>query len=85
MNLTLSHQIQQLIEEKVRSGKYNSAEDVVSAAVAHLDQDEQSGDFKPGELEGLIEDGEQSGAPMDGEQVLAEIRELRQRGQTKAG
>lgn len=85
MNLTLPHQIQQLIEDKVRSGKYSSAEDVVSAAVAHLDQDEQSVDFEPGELERLIKAGEESGAPLDGEQVLAEIRELQQRSQTKAG
>ncbi len=84
MNLSLPEQIQRLIEEKVRSGKYCSAEEVVSAAVEQLDQQEQLGDFEPGELDRLIEEGEQSGPPLEGEQVFAELRELRHRGQTRA-
>ena len=83
MHLSLPAHIQRLIEERVRSGKYETAEDVVAAAVEHLDQQEEAGDFEPGELDRLIEEGEQSGAPLDGETVLRELRELRNR--AKAG
>ena len=85
MNLSLPPHIQKLIDDRVRSGKYQSAEDVVAAAVVTLEQQEQTGDFEPGELDRLLEEGEQSGTPLDGEQVFAELRERRQRGQSKAG
>ena len=85
MNLSLPPQIRELIEQRVRSGKYRSIEDVVAAAVSTLEQQEQAGEFAPGELEALIEDGEGSGEALDGEQVFRELHELRQRGQSKAG
>ena len=85
MNLSLPPQTQKLIEERVKSGKYGSPEDVVAAAVAQLDQQEQSGDFEAGELDRLLAEGEQSGADIDGEHVLNELKDLRQRGQNKAG
>ena len=85
MNLSLPAQIQKLIEERVRSGKYRTAEDVVAAAVATLEQQENSGDFEPGELDRLLAEGEASGTPLDGEQMLAELKELRQRKTSKAG
>ena len=78
MQLSLPPEIQRLIEERVRSGRYQSPEDVVAAAVANLDQQESAGDFAPGELDELLAEGERSGPPLDGEQVLAELRELRQ-------
>jgi antitoxin ParD1/3/4 len=81
MQLSLPPEIQKLIEERVRSGRYHSAEDVVAAAVTNLDQQESVGDFSPGELDTLLDEGERSGPPLDGEQVLAELRELRQRSQ----
>ena len=85
MNLSLSGEAQKLIEERVKSGKYNSPEDVVMAALHALDSDENAGEFEPGELDRLIAEGEQSGPPLDGASVLAELRNLRPRGQTKAG
>ena len=85
MNLSLPPNVQQLIEDCVRSGRYRSAEDVVAAAVAQLQQHEEAGEFEPGELERLLEEGESSGPPLDGEQVLAELRQLRERGRTSAG
>jgi antitoxin ParD1/3/4 len=83
MQLSLPPEIQKLIEERVRSGRYRSAEDVVTAAVTNLDQQENVGDFAPGELDDLIEEGELSGPPLDGEKVLAELRELRERSRPK--
>ena len=85
MNLTLPPQIQKLIDERVRSGKYKTPEDVVAAAVATLEQQEQLGDFAPGELDRLLAEGEAGDADLDGEEVLRELRELRQRGKSKAG
>ena len=86
MNLSLPPHVQQLIEDRIRSGKYHSAEDVIVAAMASLEQQEQPGDFEPGEMDRLIEEGLSSGAPLDGEQVFAELRERgrRPRGQSKA-
>ena len=38
---------------------------------------ESFGDFAPGELDALIDEGENSGPPFDGQQILAEWRALR--------
>jgi putative addiction module CopG family antidote len=85
MNWSLPPKIQRLIDERVRSGKYKTPEDVVAAAVATLDQQEAAGAFDPGELDRLLEEGERSGTALDGEQVLAEFQALRTNGQTKGG
>jgi putative addiction module CopG family antidote len=85
MTLSLPPHVLAFIDDRVKAGKYPSAEDVIVAAIASLEQQEQFGDFEPGELDRLIEEGENSGPPLDGEQVLTELRELRQRGQSKAG
>ncbi|HYV36201.1 MAG TPA: type II toxin-antitoxin system ParD family antitoxin [Gemmataceae bacterium] len=60
MNLLLTPDLQKLINERVTSGKYATAEDVVAAAIMSLDQQEQFGDFETGELDSLLADGEQS-------------------------
>jgi Arc/MetJ-type ribon-helix-helix transcriptional regulator len=79
MKLTLPSQTRKLIEQRVRSGKYATAEQVVVAAVSQLDQQEQLGDFEPGELDRLLAIGEKSGRPLDGGKVLSEFRKLRDR------
>jgi Arc/MetJ-type ribon-helix-helix transcriptional regulator len=81
LKLALSPEIERLIEERVRSGKYRTAEDVIAAAVSNLYQQETFGDFAPGELDRLLAEGERGGASLDGEQVFAELRELRGRKQ----
>ncbi len=85
MNLSLPPRIQKLIDDRVSSGKYISAEDVVVAAVASLDQQEQWAELEAGELDDLMAKGEDSGAALDGEEVLSELRGLRQQDQSKAG
>jgi putative addiction module CopG family antidote len=74
MNLSLPPQILKLIEDRVRSGKYQSPEEVISAALGHLEQQGQIGDFDAGELDRLLARGEQSGTPLDGEAVTASMR-----------
>ena len=81
MDLTISPELRTLIEQRMRSGRYATAEDVVAAALRSLEQDERSGEFEAGELDQLLAEGEASGQPLDGEQVLAELRGLRQREQ----
>jgi len=73
MNLALQPHVQKLIDERVNSGKYSSAEDVVAAAVLALDQQEQFGEFAAGELEQLLAEGEQSierDGTLDGEEAF---------------
>jgi putative addiction module CopG family antidote len=76
MTVTLGPEAQRLVEERMKRGGYASAEDVLLAGLALLEQEEQFGDFAPGEWNALIEEGERSGEPLDGEQVLAELRDL---------
>jgi putative addiction module CopG family antidote len=79
MSISLDPETQKLIEERMRRGGYSTADDVVRAGLASLDQQESAGDFGPGELDELLAQGERSGEPLDGEQVLAELRDLRSR------
>jgi antitoxin ParD1/3/4 len=60
MNVTLKPDFQRLIDERVNSGQYASAEEVVEAAVLALDQFEKFGKFATGELDQLLAEGEQS-------------------------
>src|SRR5438270_6020709 len=79
MNLSLPAEIQRLIEDRVRSGKYPTPEDVVAAAIATLDQQDRFGDFAPGELDALMAAGERDierGDVMDADQGFAELRRL---------
>ena len=80
MNLTPD--VQKLIDERVKSGKYATPEDVVLAALLTLDQQEQFGDFAPGELAELLGKGERSIArdgTLDGEEAFRKRRERRTR------
>jgi antitoxin ParD1/3/4 len=77
MNLAITPELQKLIEQRMKSGRYATAQDVVAAALHALDQDDRLGDFESGELEQLLAEGENSGAPLDGEKVLAELRSVR--------
>jgi len=79
MNLTLPLEAQKVIESRLRSGRYRTAEDVVTAALEMLARDECGDEFAPGEWDQLLAAGEQSGSPLNGEQVLAELHELRMR------
>jgi Arc/MetJ-type ribon-helix-helix transcriptional regulator len=87
MNLSLSTSVQKLIDERVKSGKYATPEDVVAAAILTLDQQEQFGDFEPGELDRLLEEGEQSieqEGTLDGDKAFRMRRERRGRPRDQA-
>jgi putative addiction module CopG family antidote len=59
-SLQLSAEAQRLIEEMLRTGRYDSAEEVVLAGLGSLDQQERYGDFLPGEMDRLLAEGERS-------------------------
>ena len=78
MELSLPAKYRKLIEDRVRSGRYATAEDVVTAALTTLDQNDRLGEFAPGELERLIAEGEESlkrEGPIPADQVFKEIRQ----------
>ena len=81
----LNGETRQMIEDRMKRGGYASADDAVRAALNSLAERETEGDFEPGEWDHLLDEGQNSGPPLDGEQVLAEVRELRNRKQSKAG
>lgn len=73
MNLSLDPKLQELIQERVKSGQYASAEDVVAAALLTLDQQERFGDFGSGELDEILVEGEWSiteEGTLDGEEAF---------------
>jgi putative addiction module CopG family antidote len=85
MDLVLPPHIKKLIEDRVASGRYQTPEDVLAAALTQLDAHEQTGDFQPNELDTLLEQGEASGMPLDGDEVFAELNALRRSRPSKAG
>ena len=84
MQISVTAKTQKLIEEHIKKGGYESADDVLLAALASLSQQQCFGDFEPGEMEQLLAEGERSGRPLDGRQVFKELRALRKRNK-KAG
>jgi putative addiction module CopG family antidote len=79
MNLSLSKRLQKVIEDRVRSGRYASAEDVVAAALLHLEQHEQAPKFAPGELDALVSEGEADiagGDVLELDEVFKQLRRM---------
>jgi antitoxin ParD1/3/4 len=73
MNLSLNPDLLKLINDHVNSGKYSTPEDVVAAGIMALAQQEQFGDFEPGELDDLLAEGERSierDGTLDGEEAF---------------
>jgi len=78
MQLSLPARFRKLIDDRVKSGKYATPEDVVKAALTTLDQNDRFPDFAPGELDQLIQEGEKSlkrDGPIPAADVFKEIRQ----------
>lgn len=83
MNLTLNPGVPKLIDERMRSGRYATPEEVIAAAVINLDQQERLANLPPGECElffpGIREKIEQglsdlaAGRASDGEAFFDEL------------
>jgi Arc/MetJ-type ribon-helix-helix transcriptional regulator len=79
MTLSLPPKIKKLINDRVRSGKYRTPEDVVAAAMSSLDQHDRIDEFAPGELDALLAEGERDirhGDVMEADKAFAELRRL---------
>jgi putative addiction module CopG family antidote len=58
MNVNLSPAMKEFVDRKLQAGEYQSAEQVLEAGLAILQQQETRPDFAPGELDALIAVGE---------------------------
>ena len=84
MQITLPAEFEKLVHERVESGVYPTAEDVVRAAFLALQGNEAFGDFAPGELDELLAEGEASIAregTLDGDAAFAARRARRAGGE----
>jgi Arc/MetJ-type ribon-helix-helix transcriptional regulator len=77
MNLNLPCDVEALIADRVRSGRYASPEAVVTAAMHALRAGELPGEFDPGEWDALIAAGQRGDVAFDGQSVLAVLKALR--------
>ena len=62
MNLHLPPDTAAFVEDQVRRGAFSTPEEVIVAALETFRADCEFGDFAPGELDKLLEEGERSGA-----------------------
>ena len=60
MQITLPPKARKLVNERLKSGRYASPDEVVLAGLSSLRRQEQLGAFSPGELERLVAEGEAS-------------------------
>lgn len=81
MAITLTNpRLQKLIDDRIQSGQYPSAESVVVAALSCLEQQEHAADFAPGELNSMIAVGRSQldkDESLDSEEVFREIDQVR--------
>lgn len=84
MNLALTPELERLIESRISSGQFQTAEEVIAAAVLALDREEravETMEFEAGELDHLLAEGEADihrGATLDGDQAALERRARRE-------
>ena len=87
MQVTLTQEAQRLVEQKLKSGRYSTAEEVVLAGLLALLREGRD-EFEAGELQRLLAVANEQidrGDTSDGEEFLEEFRQLRLGQQSKAG
>jgi len=85
MDISLTSQLEKVVKEKVASGLYNSASEVVGEALRLLDDHDRLQQIKLERLRKDIQDGLDSGesAPLDIKEIKAEARKQRRVAQNK--
>ena len=76
MNVHLTPELEQLVQSKVKSGRYNSASEVVREALRLLEQRDEVFTLRKDEIRKQIEEGWQSakrGEIVDGDDVFDRI------------
>jgi len=77
MKLSLPREVEQLIEQRVNAGEYDTPEELIVAGVRALEQQKSFGDFSAGELNDLLAEGERDierGDVLGADEVFAELR-----------
>jgi len=72
-NVSLTDELDQFVREKVESGCFENASEVVRAAFRSLDRDERQYEAKLANLRAMIDEGDASGIAEDG--VFERLRE----------
>lgn len=75
MNVSLTKELEQLVNDKVKSGRYLSASEVVREALRLLEERDRVQKLRVQELRRDIEKGFNSGPPIAAEKVFRELRE----------
>jgi antitoxin ParD1/3/4 len=76
MNVHLTPELEQLVQNKVKSGRYNSASEVVREALRLLEQRDEVFTLRKDEIRKQIEEGWQAarrGELVDGDEVFDRI------------
>lgn len=82
MNVSLSPELEQLIEAKVKSGMYNSASEVIRAGLRLLQEQDELRQIRLRELKREVQQGLdeiERGEVVDGDEVFQELRERNQK------
>lgn len=82
MNVSLSPELERLIEEKVKSGMYNSASEVIRAGLRLLQEQDELRQIRLQELRREAQKGLEQierGEVVDGDEVFRELRDRNQR------
>ncbi len=77
MQLSLPPEVQKQIDDLVSSGQYQTAEQVITAAMVSLHQQEAFAEFEAGELDAKLEEAERAierGEFVEGDAAFAELR-----------
>jgi antitoxin ParD1/3/4 len=81
MNVHLTPELEQLVQTKVKSGRYNSASEVVREALRLLEERDQLMELRKEAIRKSIDEGWESlrrGAGIDGEAFFAELERKEQ-------
>ncbi|MEH1770293.1 type II toxin-antitoxin system ParD family antitoxin [Nostoc sp.] len=86
MNISLTPELEQLVKDKVSSGRYHSVSEVMGEALRLLDERDRVQEKRLAELKAKIQVGIEElerGEGIDGEEVFAEIEEDIRRAQAQ--
>ncbi|MEH2363590.1 type II toxin-antitoxin system ParD family antitoxin [Nostoc sp.] len=78
MNISLTPELEQLVKDKVNSGRYHSVSEVMGEALRLLDERDRIREQRLAELKAKIQVGIEElerGEGIDGDEVFAEIEE----------
>ena len=74
MHISLTPELEKFVQDKVASGRYSSASEVISEGLRLLEEQERLREVKLATLREDIQKGLASGSAIPGEQVFEELR-----------